>query len=244
MRVLNVVGIGPGDYNEMTYRAVKTIKGSDIIVGYTTYINLLKDLIEGKRIESTTMTKEIERCIRAIELTKEGEVSVVSSGDSGVYGMAGVIIELVDKFGLLDEVKINIIPGVTSANASASLLGAPLMHDFGVLSLSDYLTPLDLIYKRAEHLAMGDFVCVLYNPKSKARKDYLKNVIEIFKKHRKHDEVVGVVNNAYRDNQAVKITTLNDIDYESINMFSTVIIGNSKTKKIDDYMLTPRGYDI
>ncbi|WP_326909663.1 precorrin-3B C(17)-methyltransferase [Sedimentibacter sp. MB31-C6] len=236
--MINVVGIGPGSQETMTYKAMETIEQSDVIVGYKTYINLIEDLLKEKEVISNGMKQEIDRVKKAIEISKTGKtVSVISSGDAGVYGMAGLILELSE-----DE-EVRIVSGVTASTAAAAVLGAPLMHDFCHISLSDLLTPLDLIYKRVALAAEGDFVICIYNPRSKGRPDYLKNAFEIMSKYKSNSTPVGIVKNACRENQEVQICTMDTIDYETVDMLSIVIVGNSSTYIKNNKIITKRGYE-
>lgn len=236
--MIYVVGIGPGSMETMTYQAMEVIKKSDVIVGYKTYINLIKDLTKDKEVVSNGMKQEIDRVKKAVEISKTGKkVAVISSGDSGVYGMAGLVLELSE-----DE-EIRIISGVTASTAAAAVLGAPLMHDFCHISLSDLLTPLDLIYKRVELASQGDFVMCIYNPRSQGRPDYLKNAFEIMKKYKSGSTPVGIVKNAERVEQQIQICTIDTIDYESVDMLSIVIVGNSSTYIKNNKMITKRGYE-
>ncbi|BEU88026.1 precorrin-3B C(17)-methyltransferase [Selenomonas sp. TAMA-11512] len=244
MAKLTVVGIGPGALMDMTPRAREAIERADCIAGYTTYIKLIETLLADKEVIGTGMMQEIDRCRMAVEKAKEGaETVVVSSGDAGVYGMAGLILEL-----LLQEpeecrpVYGGTIPGVSAVNAAAAALGAPLMHDFAVISLSDLMTPWELIKKRADMAAQGDFVIALYNPKSKKRVTHIEEIREILLKYKSPDTPVGIVSAATRPDEVKVISTLRDFTGEDIDMFSLVIIGSSKTYVKDGYMLTPRGY--
>lgn len=214
-----------------------------MIIGYRTYIELLGDLVSGKEVVSSDMTQEINRAKFAIEAAKEGrKVALISSGDPGVYGMAGLVLELLDGK-QKDNIKIEIIPAVTAATSCAGLLGAPLMHDFAVISLSDILTDLDLIKRRIALVAQGDFVVVFYNPQSKNRTRPLKEAWEILMKHKLPDTPVGIVRNAARNDEEVTITTLKDmLSIKNIDMVTTIIVGNSKTYTKGRYMVTPRGY--
>ncbi len=242
---LKIVGIGPGDVSHISQRAREAIEECQIIVGYKTYIRLLGNLAENKEVKSSGMTEEIKRAEYAIENAKRGrKVCVISSGDPGIYGMAGLVLELLKKE---DPKKINIeiIPGIIAATASAALLGAPLMHDFAVISLSDLLTDLELIESRIESAAKADFVIVLYNPKSAKRVVPFEKACSILLKYKSPSTPVGVVQNAYRESQQVSVTTLRDLPaFKKINMVTTIIIGNSKTYIKDKYMITPRGYDL
>ncbi len=239
MAKLYVIGIGPGGREHMILKAVETIKKSDIIVGYTPYIDYLGDLVKGKEIYSTGMKGEIERCKLAIKKVKEGKnTAIISTGDAGLYGMAGPILEL------KEDIEVEIIPGVTAAFSAASELGSPIMHDFASISLSDLLTPWEVIEKRIEKAAEGDFVIAIYNPRSKGRKDHLEKAVEIMLKYKEGDIPVGIVKNSGRGNTEIILTTLVNISYEKVDMLSILIIGNSNTYVKDDQMITPRGYHI
>ena len=238
MSKLYVVGIGPGGREHMTYKAVETIKKCHIIVGYTPYIEYLGDLVEGKEIYSTGMKGEIERCKLAIEKAKEKDTAIISTGDAGLYGMAGPILEL------SEDVDVEIIPGITAAFSAASELGSPIMHDYVSISLSDLLTPWEIIERRIEKAAEGDFVIAIYNPRSKGRKDHLEKAVNIILKHKTKDTPVGIVKDSGRPNTKITITTLGQIDYEIVDMLSVVIIGNTNTYIKDGFIITPRGYNI
>lgn len=239
MAKLYVIGIGPGGRDHMTLKAIETIKRSDIIVGYTPYIDYLRDLVEGKEIYSTGMKGEIKRCKLAIEKVKGGRnTAIISTGDAGLYGMAGPILEL------KEDIEVEIIPGVTAAFSAASELGSPIMHDFASISLSDLLTPWEIIEKRIEKAAEGDFVIVIYNPRSKGRKDHLEKAAKIMLKYKEEDTPVGIVKNSGRDNTEIILATLRNIPYEKMDMLSTLIVGNSNTYVKDGQMITPRGYNI
>ena len=238
MGKLYVIGIGPGGLDEMTLRAVKAIEESDIIVGYTKYIEMVKDLIKDKEIFKTGMRGEEERCREALELSKDKKVALISTGDSGIYGMAGLILEM-----RKDE-NVEIIPGITASSAAGSVLGAPLMHDNCNISLSDLMTPYEDIKKRVRFAAEGDFVISLYNPKSKGRPHYLRECVDIIKEFRGEETPIAVVRNALREGESKEIFTLNDFNDEVVDMFSIVIIGNSKSYIKDGYFVTPRGYKI
>lgn len=256
-----VVGIGPGGVEHLTFRAKEVLENCDVIVGYKTYIDLIKDVIQGKEIFSTGMTKEIDRCQKAIKLAISGKkVAVVSSGDAGIYGMAGLVLELLggrrrevesgkDKNHTphpTSHIPVSIIPGVPAFCAAASLLGAPLMHDFASISLSDLLTPWETIRERLEMASAADFVIILYNPKSKTRISQLEEAISIISSHRNHNTPVGIVKNAAREGEEIKITTLKEVlsHYDFIDMTTIVIIGNSATFIANDKIITPRGYDV
>ncbi|MFZ5945316.1 MAG: precorrin-3B C(17)-methyltransferase [Bacillota bacterium] len=236
--VISVIGIGPGDKEYLTFKADQALQDADVIIGYGTYIDLIKDIVKGKEIINSGMTKEIERARQAVEIAQKGKkVAVISSGDPGVYGMAGIVLEMTG-----EQVEVEIIPGVTAATAAAASLGAPLMHDFAVISLSDLLTPWNKIITRIEAAALGDMVIVLYNPKSKGRPDNILTAREIILWHRDPSTPVGLVRNAKRGNEEVIITTLKDMLNHNIDMLTTVIIGNSETVIQRNKMITPRGY--
>lgn len=238
MGKLYVIGIGPGGLDEMTLRAVKAIEECDIIVGYTKYIEMVKDLIKDKEIFKTGMRGEEERCREALELSKDKKVALISTGDSGIYGMAGLILEM-----RKDE-NVEIIPGITASSAAGSVLGAPLMHDNCNISLSDLMTPYEDIKKRVRLAAEGDFVISLYNPKSKGRPHYLRECVDIIKEFRDEETPIAVVRNALREGESKEIFTLKDFNDEVVDMFSIVIIGNSKSYIKEGYFITPRGYKI
>jgi len=240
MSKLHIVGIGPGDLKHMTFEAREAIESSEIVVGYATYLKLIEPLLAGKEMVSTGMTREVERCREAIRLAREGKtVALVSSGDAGVYGMAGLVLELTPP----DSVEVVIVPGVSAVQAAAAVLGAPLMHDFAVISLSDLLTPWELIERRLEAAAAADFVVALYNPRSKGRTRHIERAREILLQSRAPETPVGIVRNACRDNEEKIVTTLADLPLERIDMFSLVMVGNSATF-VDGQgrMVTPRGY--
>lgn len=243
MSKLYVVGFGPGDFEDMTYRAVEAIQKADLVMGYTTYIELLKEKFPDKAFYSTPMHGEQQRCESALERAAAGEnVALVSSGDSGIYGMAGIVLQLAQARNL--DVDIEVIPGVTAASAAAAILGAPLMHDFAVISLSDLLTPLEKILKRVELAAEADFVICLYNPKSRKRKEYVRMAAELIAQKQRKDLCVGVVRNAGRADESHFFTTVGELGEANLDMFSIVIVGNSQTYLQDGKMITPRGYRI
>ncbi|MBE7722235.1 precorrin-3B C(17)-methyltransferase [Lacrimispora indolis] len=237
---LYVVGIGPGSYEDMTIRAVKALEESEIIVGYTVYIDLIKDHFPGKEMLSTPMRREQERCGLAIDEAKKGKITaMVCSGDSGVYGMSGLILEMARSE---EGLEIEIIPGVTAALSGGAVLGAPLGHDFAVISLSDLLTPMELIEERLKASAQADMVICLYNPSSKKRADYLKRACEIVMEFKSRSTVCGLVKNIGRNEEEMAVMTLENLRDTQTDMFTTVYIGNSMTKLIDGRMVTPRGY--
>ena len=217
----------------------------DTVAGYKTYVDLIRPFLARQQIVATGMRQEIERCREVVRLACLGQrVALVSSGDAGIYGMAGILIECLAQVDRLD-VEVEIIPGITAANAAASLLGAPLMHDFAVISLSDLLTPWEVIVRRVRLAAEGDFVIAIYNPKSKERTTQIETVREILLEHRASDTPVGIVREALRGTEtSVTVTTLSEFTRHPIDMLTTVIIGNSQTRKIGPYMVTPRGYKL
>ncbi|MCI6100721.1 MAG: precorrin-3B C(17)-methyltransferase [Selenomonas sp.] len=244
MAKITVIGIGPGSLMDMTPRAKQAIEDAQVVAGYHTYIKLVESLLEGKEVIGTGMMQEIDRCRMAVDKAAAGqETVVVSSGDAGVYGMAGLVLELVlqrpegerPEFG-------GTIAGISAVNAAASVLGAPLMHDFAVISLSNLLTPWELIKKRVDMAGKGDFVIALYNPKSKKRVQNIEEVRDILLKYRDPKTPVGIVTAATRPDEKKVLSTLDDFTKEDINMFSLVVIGNSQTYVKEGYMITPRGY--
>ena len=244
---LTVIGMGPGAADLTAPAASAVIYTADAIAGYTRYIKLLGKPAEGKEIIATGMRKETERVAAALDAAASGKkVCLISSGDAGVYGMAGLALEMLYDRKLETEVEVGIIPGITAASSCAALLGAPLMHDFCVISLSDLLTDKSLIEKRLKLAAEGDFVTVLYNPKSSRRVELIETARLSFLEHRNGDTPVGIVNDAYRETCKTRISTLKKLaaEYEEINMSSTLIIGNSSTKKLGTHMVTPRGYKL
>lgn len=242
MNKIYVIGIGPGEYEQMTIKAVKAMEESDTIIGYTVYVDLVKEHFPEKTFMTTPMKKEVDRCVLAFEEASTGKtVSMICSGDAGVYGMSGLMLELGSKY---PQTTVEIIPGVTAALAGGSVLGAPLMHDFAVISLSDLLTPWEKIEKRLECAAEADFAICLYNPSSKKRSDYLQKACDIVLKHAKDDTVCGLVVNIGREGEEGRILSLRELRDTSVDMFTTVFIGNSQTKEIDGFMVTPRGYNI
>ena len=240
MGKIYVVGLGPGNKENMTFRAYDVLKNSDIIIGYKTYVDLIEGMFPDKKIIKSYMKKEVARCEETLKLALEGNIiSLISSGDAGVYGMAGLMLEIAN-----GQVEVEIVPGITSANASASLGGAPIVHDSVNISLSNLLTDWELIKKRIDLASQGDFVITLYNPKSSGRPELINEARDIMLKHKRKDTPVLIARNVGREGENYDITTLSEmLDYE-INMFSTVIIGNSKTKVLNNKMITPRGYKV
>ena len=240
MGKIYVVGLGPGNKENMTFKAYDVLKNSDIIIGYKTYVDLIEGMFPDKKIIKSYMKKEVARCEETLKLALEGNIiSLISSGDAGVYGMAGLMLEIAG-----DQVEVEIVPGITSANASASLGGAPIVHDSVNISLSNLLTDWELIKKRIDLASQGDFVITLYNPKSSGRSELINEARDIMLKHKRKDTPVLIARNVGREGENYDITTLDKmLDYE-INMFSTVIIGNSNTKVVNNKMITPRGYKV
>ena len=228
MNKVYVVGIGPGGEEYMTRQAIAAMERADVLCGYTVYIDLVKPLFPGKECFTTPMTREIERCRWALETARGGRtVALVCSGDAGVYGMAGPLLQLAEDY---EDVDVEIVPGVTSALSGAAVLGAPLMHDFCVISLSDLLTPWEQIERRLACAAAGDFVVCLYNPSSRKRADYLRRACDILLRDKSPDTVCGWVRNIGREGQQHKILTLGELREESLYMFTTVFIGSSTTQ--------------
>nr|WP_294465206.1 precorrin-3B C(17)-methyltransferase [uncultured Sellimonas sp.] len=237
-----VIGIGPGAYEEMTIRAVRAMEACEVIIGYTVYVDLVKEHFPGKTFLTTPMTQEVRRCEMALEEAGKGrKTAMICSGDAGVYGMAGLMHEIRQETGY-EEVEIEVIPGITAATAGAALLGAPLIHDFAVISLSDLLTPWEKIEERLRDAARGDFAVCLYNPSSRKRKDYLRKACEILMEWKSPDTVCGYVRQIARDGEEKHLTTLKELKETKTDMFTTVFIGNSQTRVIGEAMVTPRGY--
>ncbi len=229
----------------MTPKAAAAIDEAEVIVGYNTYIALIRDRIAGKPVVGNGMRQEVERCQKAVNLAAEGKsVAVISSGDPGVYGMAGLVLELVQKLPEEKRPACEIIPGLTAANTSAAALGAPLMHDYAVISLSDLMTPWEQIKKRARLAAEGDFVIAIYNPKSRGRADYLNQIRDIVLEFRSPETPVGIVRKAGRPGMNWTVSTLEKLPEKDVDMQSTVIIGNSNTYVSGGFMITPRGYKL
>jgi len=237
---LYVVGLGPGGADGMTVRAKDAIEKSDVIVGYTVYIDLIRDLFPNKAYLSTPMRKEVDRVRLALSTAAQGQtVAMVCSGDAGVYGMSGLCEELLSEY---PGVEIETVPGVSAVLSGAAILGAPLMHDFAVISLSDLLTPWEKIEKRLLSAAEADFVICLYNPASHKRRDYLKKACELVLRFASPKTVCGIARNIGRDGEETRVLTLEELRDAEVDMFSTVFIGNSETKIINGKMVTPRGY--
>ena len=240
MSKLSVVGIGPGSFEAMTQRARQALADCDVIVGYTVYVELVKAHFADKEFLTTPMRKEVERCSLAFERAAAGQnVAMICSGDAGVYGMSGLIYELSEKY---PEVEIEIVPGVSAVISGAAILGAPLMHDFAVISLSDLLTPWEKIEKRLLYAAEADFVICLYNPSSMKRKDYLQRACDLVLRFAAPETVCGVAKNIGREGESTEILMLAQLRDTEVDMFSTVFIGNSQTRALGGKMVTPRGY--
>lgn len=242
MKKLYIIGIGPGGKEHFTRRMIDCIKESDAIVGYTPYLEYIKEFTEGKDCYSTGMKSEIQRCQKAIDLAKSGiTTSIISTGDAGLYGMAGPILQM----GAKEDIVIEVVPGISSNFAAASLIGAPIMHDSATISLSDLMTPFDLIMDRVRLAARGDFVISFYNPRSKGRADYLEKAFAILKEEGySGDRPVAVVKDACRDGEEITLTTIDTIDYEKVDMKTMVIVGNKTTYVEGGHMITPRGYEL
>lgn len=239
---LYIVGFGAGGYGYMTLQAKNALEDSEVIVGYSVYVELVQTYMKGKEYYSTSMKKEEDRCRWAIEQTLQGKkVALICSGDSGVYGLASLVYELAADY---EAFEIEVVSGVTAALSGGAVLGAPLTHDFAVISLSDLLTPWDLIEKRLQCSAMCDMVICLYNPSSKKRGDYLKRACELILKYRSKDTVCGYVRNIGREGETSMVTTLAVLKEMTVDMFTTVFIGNSTTKNLNNKMVTPRGYQV
>lgn len=239
MNKLFLVGLGPGDPQGMTETAKAALEQAEVLCGYTVYLDLVKGQFPEKETYTTPMTRELERCQWAVNRAAQGKiVAMLCSGDAGVYGMAGPVLELAEG----KNVEIEVVPGVTAAISGAAVLGAPLMHDFCVISLSDLLTPWETIARRLRCAAAGDFSIVLYNPRSKKRPEHLRRACQILLEEKSPDTVCGWVRNIGRAGQTHGVVTLGELGRMELDMFTTVFIGASSTKVIDGRMVTPRGY--
>lgn len=248
------MSLGPGGAAFLAPAARKALEEAEVVVGYKTYLELIPDLVRGKETLSSGMRKEIERCNAAIDRALSGSrVALVSSGDAGIYGMAGLVFDLCRQRGISvcrsgggegapEGLEVSVVPGVAAFNAAASLVGAPLMHDFAAVSLSDHLTPWRTIERRLEAVAAADFVIALYNPRSKSRPDFLERTQRILLRHRPPETPVAVVHGAMREDESARITTLGAIPIEQVDMQSILIVGNSNTYEWNGWMVTPRGY--
>ena len=241
MGKIYVVGIGPGDEIFMTGLARQVLDKCDIIVGYKAYTDIVRVYFPDKEYMESAMKQEIDRCRACVDLANDGKVvALICSGDAGIYGMASPLLETAHKMGFDD---VEIIPGITAASSGAAVLGAPINHDFCVISLSDLLTPWELIEKRLRYAAKGDFSIVLYNPSSHKRADYLKKACDIMLTEISPDTVCGYVKNIGREGTEMNVCTLKELVSKQVDMFTTVFIGNSNTKIINGKMVTPRGYE-
>jgi len=237
---LYVIGIGPGEYEQMTLKAIHAMEKSEVIIGYTVYVDLVKEHFPGKEFLTTPMKKEVDRCVMAFEEAKKGKVvSMICSGDAGVYGMSGLMYEVGVNY---PEVELEIIPGVTAATGGAAVLGAPLIHDFCLISLSDLLTPWEKIEARLLAAAEADFVVCLYNPSSRKRSDYLQKASDLMMQYKSPETVCGIVSYIGRDGEHYEVMDLKTLRDTKVDMFTTVWVGNSQTKEINGKMVTPRGY--
>ncbi len=235
-----VVGLGPGAGLQMTGAAAVVLETCPVIAGYTVYVDLIKSSYPDKIYLTTPMKQEVKRCQMALETAAQGsDVAMICSGDAGIYGMAGLMYETSIEY---PEVEIEIVPGITSANGGAAVLGAPLMHDFAVISLSDLLTPWEKIEKRLKAAAMADFVICLYNPSSKKRHDYLKKACGYILEYKRPETICGIVRNIGREGESHQVLSLKELQSTEVDMFTTVYIGNEETKQINGKMVTPRGY--
>lgn len=240
MRKVYVVGLGPGEEQYLTGEARAALDAAEVLCGYTVYVDLIAPLYPGKEVYTTPMTRELDRCRWALETANSGRTAaLVCSGDAGVYGMASPLLELAADY---PEVEVEVVAGVTAALSGGAVLGAPLGHDFCVISLSDLLTPWEVIEKRLVCAAEGDFAICLYNPSSKKRKDYLRRACEILLRFRSGDTVCGWVKNIGREGQERRLLTLEELRDEEADMFTTVFVGSSRTRCAGEWMVTPRGY--
>ena len=240
MNKLYVIGIGPGEYEQMTLKAIHAMEKSEVIIGYTVYVDLVKEHFPGKEFLTTPMKKEVDRCVMAFEEAKKGKVvSMICSGDAGVYGMSGLMYEVGVNY---PEVELEIIPGVTAATGGAAVLGAPLIHDFCLISLSDLLTPWEKIEARLLAAAEADFVVCLYNPSSRKRSDYLQKACDLMMQYKRPETVCGIVGYIGRNGEHYEVMDLKTLRDTKVDMFTTVWVGNSQTKEINGKMVTPRGY--
>ena len=235
-----IVGRGPGREEDMTQEALTVLDSCDVIVGYTVYLNLLGERFLGKTFLSTPMRQEVERCRMCYEEAKKGKrVALICSGDAGIYGMASLMYEMSAEY---PSCELTVVPGITAASSGAAVLGAPVNHDFCVISLSDLLTPWEKIEARLLGASQADFVICLYNPSSKKRHDYLQKACDLMMQYKSPDTVCGTVCNIGREGEEYHLMTLRELRDTQVDMFTTVFIGNSQTKEINGKMVTPRGY--
>lgn len=241
--MLYVIGLGPGKKEYMSEEALRALEKCEIVVGYSTYMSLIRDLVRGKDHIATGMRQEIDRCQKAIDIARETkkDVAVVSSGDAGVYGMAGLILELL---GNETDLEVKIIPGITASIGAAAAMGAPLMNDFCHISLSDLMTPWEIIEKRLHAVGQGDFVVCLYNPRSKNRPNHLAKALAILSEYKPLDTIVGVGKGIGRKQEDIILTTIKDLDETIVDMTTIVIVGNKETYIQNGRMITPRGYKL
>lgn len=237
-----VVGMGPGREDMMTGEAITVLEQADVIIGYTVYLKLLGKRFQGKEMLSTPMKQETERCLLAFEEAMKGKrVAIICSGDAGIYGMASLMFEIGKTY---PEIEIEVIPGITAASSGAAVLGAPLNHDFCVISLSDLLTPWEKIEKRLIAAAEGDFAMAIYNPSSHKRKDYLRKACDILLRYLEEERACGYVENIGRDGTKTETCTLKELRDREVNMFTTVFIGNAGSEIVNGKLITKRGYQI
>ncbi|MET3557141.1 precorrin-3B C17-methyltransferase [Streptococcus rupicaprae] len=241
--MLYVIGLGPGKEELMSREALEALEDCEIVVGYSTYMRLIRHLVKDKEHVTTGMRHEIERCQKAIDLALETgkNVGVVSSGDAGVYGMAGLILELL---GDNSELDVKVVPGITASLGAAAVMGAPLMNDFCHISLSDLMTPMSVIEKRLHAAAKGDFVICLYNPRSKGRPDHLAKALSIISEYKSEDTIVGIGKDIGRKDETYILTTIKDLDESLVDMTTIIIVGNKETYVKNGRMITPRGYTL
>ena len=240
MKRLYVIGMGPGGAEQLTPQALRALEDSRVVCGFTTYMDLARGFLEGKELVTTLMTRELERCRIALERAEAGETTaMICSGDAGVYGMAGPILQMAEEF---PEVEIEVVPGITAALSGAAVLGAPLMHDFAVISLSDLLTPWEVIEKRLDCAAAADLTIALYNPASHGRPDHLKRACDILLRRLPGERLCGIVRNIGREGQSSRILTLAELREAEVDMFCTVLIGSAAVKTVAGQLVTPRGY--
>ncbi len=240
MGKIYVVGIGPGAFEGMTKQAADALNACDVIVGYTVYVDLVREHFAEKQFLTTPMRKEVDRCRLAFEEAAKGRtVAMICSGDAGVYGMSGLMLEIGVGY---PQIPVEVIPGVTAAIGGAAVLGAPLIHDFALISLSDLLTPWEKIEKRLLAASEADFVICLYNPSSKKRHDYLQKACDLMMRSKSPETVCGLVQNIGREGETAKVLSLAELRDTQVDMFTTVFVGNSQTREIGGKMVTPRGY--
>lgn len=239
------MSLGPGDAALLAPAAFAALDRARAVVGYSGYVGLIEPgLLAGKTVFATGMTGEVERCRKAVEFARSGlPTAVVSSGDAGIYAMAGLVLEVLEAEGLLGRVPFAVVPGIPALAAAAALLGAPLMHDFACVSLSDLLTPWETIERRLDAVACADFVIVVYNPRSRNRPEHLSRALAVIARHRGPETPIGVVSRAYRPGQSVKVARLSQFDPQEVDMQTVLVVGNSATRLAGGFMLTPRGYE-